>query len=771
MKKKMMILSLVIFIMSALWGATLTFERVEGVANVTTGFYVIGNVSGDKVNALSILKAKSAYYMMTEELDLNVAGDEVSTAEHNVIWHVRNHGTYLTFQAASTGRYLTYTGKSTSLNLVVTAEQTKTRWNLSPSSIPGGNDFTVNNLSPNTRLLRFRGDLAIPRFAAYLSTTPHTQNDVSFFRLNDQDSMPVIKSVYVIDEIPIEGSFITFDTDVINVYQCPVASSHTLQTLDECDNCSKVYLRHTFFNPTNNTDSPDDEVELLLIPVYAPELTNNYIFTFNAVVHGASNNLYGADGSRSHLQVVVRDSENFILVSSELQTFFVGNTPIQRLKRNIPSGEYAGYPFFEDYFVKFRGIATTADGFISPADVTDFYMQDGAYGMGVWNQYEKAENVVIGVEYVVTGFVTQYRGKTEVFAVDVRPPNTGEFAIPLTAIAVHNMTGTSNNAALELLESRLVSFNYTKIGVVTGETTEGVFTTDGSAAYPFGGTPAHIYHNVSISSPEIQGDIVVRIPLPSMQALGVNVYQMDDAGVIVGVIEQHDHTYVDGDDETTVTRYRVLVRNVREVFEEALALSVTLPYFNARVTNNDNVNIVWETASGNNLRGFHVLRGDSNNLFDATPITDLINAVNTTLTQRYSFTDNQVSTNGEYWYWIRMVDNSGITTYSERYAHINVKEGGIDDPVHYTSVQGVFPNPMRVGTPANFDVKVKENETAVLRIFNVRGQLVRDFEVNRTGNVAWDLKDANNREVSSGVYFYQLISPSAERVQRMVIVR
>ena len=37
-----------------------------------------------------------------------------------------------------------------------------------------------------------------------------------------------------------------------------------------------------------------------------------------------------------------------------------------------------------------------------------------------------------------------------------------------------------------------------------------------------------------------------------------------------------------------------------------------------------------------------------------------------------------------------------------------------------TTMPSVYPNPLRLGLSANIDVKVKENESATLKIFNIK---------------------------------------------------
>ena len=72
-----------------------------------------------------------------------------------------------------------------------------------------------------------------------------------------------------------------------------------------------------------------------------------------------------------------------------------------------------------------------------------------------------------------------------------------------------------------------------------------------------------------------------------------------------------------------------------------------------------------------------------------------------------------------------------------------------------------------------FDLKISDGENATLQIFNIRGQMVREFNdlPARDQQVVWDRTDSNNRQVSSGVYFYRLSNEHTNVVNRMVIIK
>ncbi|MCD4819473.1 MAG: leucine-rich repeat domain-containing protein [Candidatus Cloacimonetes bacterium] len=88
-----------------------------------------------------------------------------------------------------------------------------------------------------------------------------------------------------------------------------------------------------------------------------------------------------------------------------------------------------------------------------------------------------------------------------------------------------------------------------------------------------------------------------------------------------------------------------------------------------------------------------------------------------------------------------------------------------------TILQSAYPNPFNPTTTIKFSVK--ENETAILEIFNLKGQLVKSYPVFSAGNhlAEWNGKDNSGNKVSSGIYLYKLQSESTEQVHKMLMLK
>ncbi|MBT4332350.1 MAG: PKD domain-containing protein, partial [Candidatus Cloacimonetes bacterium] len=123
---------------------------------------------------------------------------------------------------------------------------------------------------------------------------------------------------------------------------------------------------------------------------------------------------------------------------------------------------------------------------------------------------------------------------------------------------------------------------------------------------------------------------------------------------------------------------------------------------------------------------------------------------------------------GEVDYYIQLIVNDGYWNSEPDEVIITVDEIGIDDPViipHLTELHNNYPNPFNPSTIIKFDVK--DDETAILRIFNLKGQLV-ESNIYSSGSHTFEW---NANRVSSGVYFYQLKSSSYTSTRKMILLK
>lgn len=207
---------------------------------------------------------------------------------------------------------------------------------------------------------------------------------------------------------------------------------------------------------------------------------------------------------------------------------------------------------------------------------------------------------------------------------------------------------------------------------------------------------------------------------------------------------------------------------------DTATLPVTLSSFLAISPSSDCVNIIWTTESECDITGYHIYRNTSSDLSNAIRISSsLIYATNSSAQQTYTYEDLEVEANQTYYYWLKMIESNSATEF---FGPVSIKTK--DDTITpettvITQLDLVYPNPINTSGKANFSLRVSESETASLRIYNIKGQLVREFNNITPGahHIVWDNKDQNNKACSSGVYFYQLSSPSYFSTQKMLLIK
>jgi len=136
----------------------------------------------------------------------------------------------------------------------------------------------------------------------------------------------------------------------------------------------------------------------------------------------------------------------------------------------------------------------------------------------------------------------------------------------------------------------------------------------------------------------------------------------------------------------------------------------------------------------------------------------------------YYFNDNDF---GSY------VQGQGLQTGGEitqGVIQIEFPEVGIDDePVQNIIFSQNYPNPFVASTKISFSSKKAFSEAAEVAIYNARGQLVRTLslmlETPQTGFANWDGKDASNRNVTNGIYFYKLQGAVDSPAGKMLLTR
>lgn len=179
----------------------------------------------------------------------------------------------------------------------------------------------------------------------------------------------------------------------------------------------------------------------------------------------------------------------------------------------------------------------------------------------------------------------------------------------------------------------------------------------------------------------------------------------------------------------------------------------------------------WVTQSETNVQGYNIYRNTENILGSAVKMNpSIILANNSSETSQYLFSDTETVLNENYYYWLESTDYDGESTLFGP-VNINTFEGITPPPVPATLMSAVYPNPASAVNP-QVDVSIKANETGVLSIYNVKGQLVNSFNL-QTGNhkFEWNRTDSHNNKCAEGIYFYQLVTPTLNQTRKVLILK
>lgn len=80
----------------------------------------------------------------------------------------------------------------------------------------------------------------------------------------------------------------------------------------------------------------------------------------------------------------------------------------------------------------------------------------------------------------------------------------------------------------------------------------------------------------------------------------------------------------------------------------------------------------------------------------------------------------------------------------------------------------VYPNPAASGQTLTIESEEKRAET--IDIYNLKGQKVASLEMDRSGELVWNLRDYQGNKLSSGVYFAKIRGSKSQKPCRFVVV-
>ena len=205
------------------------------------------------------------------------------------------------------------------------------------------------------------------------------------------------------------------------------------------------------------------------------------------------------------------------------------------------------------------------------------------------------------------------------------------------------------------------------------------------------------------------------------------------------------------------------------VFNENGIIPVELTSFTASLTDN-NVTLTWTTATETNNQGFQIERRKTQD--ERSKEWNNIAFINgegtTTELQSYTFVDENLQT-GKYQYRMKQVDFDGTFEYS------NTIEVDINSPTKFSLAQN-YPNPFNPTTKIRYTIpnSVGTSLATSLRVYDILGKEVATLvdEEKPVGNYEVEFQSTViNRQLASGVYYYQLKAGEFLETKKMLLMK
>ncbi|MCK5051163.1 MAG: right-handed parallel beta-helix repeat-containing protein [Candidatus Cloacimonetes bacterium] len=98
-----------------------------------------------------------------------------------------------------------------------------------------------------------------------------------------------------------------------------------------------------------------------------------------------------------------------------------------------------------------------------------------------------------------------------------------------------------------------------------------------------------------------------------------------------------------------------------------------------------------------------------------------------------------------------------------------------DNAIQIVNTLHNYPNPFNPNTTISFNLTTEHMENTEIVIYNLKGQKVKTFEchtelVEVQHSITWDGTDESNKPVSSGVYFYKLVSDGKNLASKKMLL-
>ena len=445
------------------------------------------------------------------------------------------------------------------------------------------------------------------------------------------------------------------------------------------------------------------------------------------------------DGTRVEYSIEVTDSGADATEISSTYGLFWGTSDISTAAGDIKEVDGNGVLVYDGYYARVTGVATVATGVFSSSNL-DVYFQDSVGGINIFKYAAGA--ITEGNEYTVFGVIDQYNGKAEIVPNDASTDITdnGISVVPDPIV----LTVAELLADPETYEGMLIGIQHLdKVSGTWGANENLIMTDDNSI-----------------------NTIILRIDGDT--DLDENIQPLWPKDV-QGIIGQYD------DSSPYNSGYQIFPRRYTDILGDG-ALPVNLSSFYALYIGGTPT-LYWTTQTETENSYWNVYRG-TNDTFDqamwlnANDPVPGNGTINTASDYIYEDTATVVQ-NTTYWYWIEDVSTDGETEVHEPITLTIPFEDIPIIPDTYGLHQN-YPNPFNPSTSISF--ALEEANDVELIIYNIKGAKIRTIfndhiYADQITSAVWDGKDAAGKQVSSGVYFYKLITETKEYSRKMLLVK
>ena len=191
-------------------------------------------------------------------------------------------------------------------------------------------------------------------------------------------------------------------------------------------------------------------------------------------------------------------------------------------------------------------------------------------------------------------------------------------------------------------------------------------------------------------------------------------------------------------------------------------LPVELTSFTALVQNRT-VNLKWQTATEVNNYGFEIERAIENlelRIEDWEKIGFVQGHGNSNSPKEYSFEDKNPQA-GKLQYRLKQIDFDGSYKYSD------IIELQIDPPSEFVLQQN-YPNPFNPSTTIRYEIP--KSTFVILSIFDLQGREITSL-VNQVQNTGYHEITFNVKNLSSGIYIYQIQAGEFSQIRKMLLIK